>query len=676
MAIYDLASKCGDLFDELVAHENDPYGRCRENQIRFENWAFHHDIFEPKDLSLDEKLRHNAASFQKFVEAHLMFLSDLLNRIHGTSDGGTHPQIKVNEQEQKSLSDLISEEAEEFKCVVKGVDDLYRLSFLMISRLAQCKIIDMLGFAHHPDLLTFQHLCWQSVAILYPYIHRELRDRLGASMTRRYAAKFHQKFVQSTVQRLQTHPSTMTAGNGEPEESNEDRVPNKTEKARGIQHRTTISSRSDFTTGGSEQGQGILNDSLKLGSKLQQTWSDQFHQENYPDPPKRNADTISCEWCSADLPEETLKPGYWRQHVNADLMPYPCIAEECTESHAQFAEFVDWFNHMQGHDENWHKNIYRTLSWMSLIQNNQETSIQGTNSGSINADIDDNSSCGLSTIDSLEATEEELSESASISGSEFDPVLETPVPDNDPLNDWSHIPRRDVAPEEDEFLQQVIKSGAYQSHLNVEQQEPAPVHRRPHFTRSKQQANERRFICVFAPYGCTSAFSTRAEWKRHVSVEHLRFGFYRCDAKACKIPKASSSNGQSSHSGTCSLNEFKYKDGLVKHLRDIHSPWALSGSRRPSKRDRELFNDSIETIARRCWVLEFSAPEYSVCNFCSHEFYGQHYWDERMDHVGDHLERGDPEQAEDSGLRKWAVRERLIRKVGRHRWLLVSLNHT
>lgn len=45
-------------------------------------------------------------------------------------------------------------------------------------------------------------------------------------------------------------------------------------------------------------------------------------------------------------------------------MPYPCIAEECTESHAQFAEFVDWFNHMQGHDENWHKNIYRTLSWM------------------------------------------------------------------------------------------------------------------------------------------------------------------------------------------------------------------------------------------------------------------------------------------------------------------------
>ncbi|QSS56156.1 C2H2 finger domain-containing protein, mycelia-enriched transcript [Histoplasma capsulatum var. duboisii H88] len=192
------------------------------------------------------------------------------------------------------------------------------------------------------------------------------------------------------------------------------------------------------------------------------------------------------------------------------------------------------------------------------------------------------------------------------------------------------------------------------------------------FTRSKQQANERRFICVFAPYGCTSAFSTRAEWKRHVSVEHLQFGFYRCDAKACKIPKASSSNGQSSHSGPCSLNEFKYKDGLVKHLRDIHSPWALSGSRRPSKRDWELFNDSIETIARRCWVRESSAPEYSVCNFCSHEFYGQHYWDERMDHVGDHLERGDPEQPEDFGLRKWAVRERLIRKVGRHRWLLVS----
>ncbi|EER44818.1 conserved hypothetical protein [Histoplasma capsulatum H143] len=610
MAIYHQASKCSDLFDELVAHENGHVGLCSVIQERFERWAFHHDIFAPIVLSLDEKLRHHAASFQNFVEAHLMFLSDciarLLNRINRTSDGGTHPQTEVNEQEQKSLRDLISEEADEVKCVVKGVDDLYRLNYLITSRLAQCKIIDMLGFAHHPDFLTFQELCWGSVVILYPYIHRELRDRLGASMTRRYAATFRQKFAQPTVEKLQTHPNTMTAEDGEPEESNEDRVPNKTEKARGIQDWTTISSRSDFTRGGSKQGQGILNDSPKLGSKFQQTWSDQFHQENYPEPPKRNADTITCEWCSADLAEEILKPGYWRQHVNADLMPYPCIAEECTESHAQFAEFADWFNHMQSHEENWHKKIYTVTSWtcpdcfrdggkfissqhllvhllkyhtdvypveilktisrcsseelpraqdecllcgykleqtappkhlysgkrrkrppremksksartnlamsnpkphslsderpeddddislgsnsskimalhisghlqmlmlltvrLALIQNNQETSIQGTNSGSINADIDDNSSCGLSTNDSLEATEEELSESASTSDGEFDPVLETPVPDNDLLSDWSHIPRRDVAPEEDEFLQQVIKSGAYQSHLNL-----------------------------------------------------------------------------------------------------------------------------------------------------------------------------------------------------------------
>lgn len=287
-------------------------------------------------------------------------------------------------------------------------------------------------------------------------------------------------------------------------------------------------------------------------------------------------------------------------------MPYPCIEEECIESHAQFAEFADWFNHMQCHEENWHKKIYTVTSWtcpdcfrdggkfissqhllvhllkyhtdvypveilktisrcsseelpraqdecllcgykleqtapprhlysgkrrkrppremksksartnlamsnpkphslsderpeddddislgsnsskimalhisghlqmlmlltvrLALIQNNQETSIQDTNSGSVNAEIDDNSSCGLSATDSLTSTEEELSESASTSDSEFDPALETPVPDNDLLSDWSHIPRRDVALEEDEFLQQVIKSGAYQSHLNV-----------------------------------------------------------------------------------------------------------------------------------------------------------------------------------------------------------------
>ncbi|EZF70942.1 hypothetical protein H105_06858 [Trichophyton soudanense CBS 452.61] len=47
--------------------------------------------------------------------------------------------------------------------------------------------------------------------------------------------------------------------------------------------------------------------------------------------------------------------------------------------------------------------------------------------------------------------------------------------------------------------------------------------------RNRQSAADRIFTCVFAPYGCTSSFASKNEWKRHVLSQHLQLGFYRCD---------------------------------------------------------------------------------------------------------------------------------------------------
>ena len=41
-------------------------------------------------------------------------------------------------------------------------------------------------------------------------------------------------------------------------------------------------------------------------------------------------------------------------------------------------------------------------------------------------------------------------------------------------------------------------------------------------------------------------------------------------------------------------------------------------------------------------------------------FKGKIGWDERMEHVGRHLARGDKEEAEDIELRQWLIEEELL----------------
>lgn len=302
----------------------------------------------------------------------------MLNLINGTSNSGTQLQTELNEQKElKVQHELILEESDEFKWIVDGISRLHSLRVVIREGSARSKAIEMLGFANHPDFAPFKRLCSQSVRMLYPYAHPELQDRLSASMTRRYATIFHPRPRQSTLQSLHAYPSTTI--NEEPEGSNESRVSNKANR---------FSSQADRLRINAEQAQGISNDSRKVDRRPQQTSPDQFHQENYPKPPeKKNADTINCEWCSAVLAEETLEPRNWRyvytyyslviwraltlscirRHVDFDLTPYLCIADECMEAHTQFTEFDDWFNHMQGHGKRWHQEIYQVMSWICPV---------------------------------------------------------------------------------------------------------------------------------------------------------------------------------------------------------------------------------------------------------------------------------------------------------------------
>ncbi|MCJ1469814.1 hypothetical protein MMC07_008456 [Pseudocyphellaria aurata] len=219
-------------------------------------------------------------------------------------------------------------------------------------------------------------------------------------------------------------------------------------------------------------------------------------------------------------------------------------------------------------------------------------------------------------------------------------------------------------------------------------------------------SHTRPFTCSFHRYGCPATFGSKNEWKRHVSSQHLRPGIYRCDIGACvPLPnqhrrKSSTSSvgyqkslrgptgGDAAAATGAGHNDFNRKDLFTQHVRRMHGPHATA-----PRAEKDAFDASLETTQQRCWIALRESPPRSTCGFCLngrtadvHEageaeddategkevvFEGSGAWDDRMEHVGKHLERGETGEREDEGLRDWMVRQGLV-SMERGAWRVVG----
>ena len=201
----------------------------------------------------------------------------------------------------------------------------------------------------------------------------------------------------------------------------------------------------------------------------------------------------------------------------------------------------------------------------------------------------------------------------------------------------------------------------------------------------------RPFTCTFRLYGCSANFGSKNEWKRHVSSQHLRLGIWRCDLGAClpqhTLPSPTLQRpwrkGREITEETdveeLVYNDFNRKDLFTQHLRRMHAPPGSS-----PRAEHEKFNASLDLASKRCLQSTREPPSYSVCGYCPPEstgnavvFRGPGSWENRMEHVGRHLESGHGENRtwrEDLVLRNWMVQERLIEEVHSGVWRLPGLS--
>jgi hypothetical protein len=174
----------------------------------------------------------------------------------------------------------------------------------------------------------------------------------------------------------------------------------------------------------------------------------------------------------------------------------------------------------------------------------------------------------------------------------------------------------------------------------------------------------RPFPCPLAAYGCQSTFTSKNEWKRHVSTQHIKLGFWRCDM----CPPTDPHN--------IVYNDFNRKDLFTQHLRRMHATHQYSLAVQPAAASLPnasgqitISDEAILAHQERCYMQLRSNPPRSGCLFCSRTFSGDSGWDERMEHVGAHFEQerkrggkltGPEDWREDAVLQHWLEQEGLI----------------
>ncbi|KAL9085368.1 MAG: hypothetical protein Q9165_007659 [Trypethelium subeluteriae] len=193
----------------------------------------------------------------------------------------------------------------------------------------------------------------------------------------------------------------------------------------------------------------------------------------------------------------------------------------------------------------------------------------------------------------------------------------------------------------------------------------------------------RPFPCPLAPYNCPSAFGSKNEWKRHISSQHLRLGFWRCDLCVDHADRH---------------NDFNRKDLFTQHLRRMHGQElqqqqsvsaSASGPGGAGQKQGEggggggsggggsgggnPTTDAEAEIVKRCYRELRQPPMASACLFCSKRFDGPGSWEDRVEHVGKHFETErkagrDPVPTErwtvDQDLQGWLLHEGMIGQSG------------
>lgn len=286
---------------------------------------------------------------------------------------------------------------ESLKAVEDTLSRMNRLGVTIRQSSGAKAIMRARKFAETLDLGYFTSLCSAAVQFLYPGAQESLKAYLSHLMTDLYARIQH---LESRRRNLETRRART------PRLPTIDEAPADVNSTAGQSFQETAPPVLSHIVQPSFQGSVSQSDlsSVRMSYVLDhlrgpkqastispKTFSIQVNQANYPRPPASEGKSTRCEYCSELLREDDLGGSAWRyvgpllqihdlkliclscsRHIDRDLKPYACLAEQCPEVDAVFPSFEAWFEHMQMHGRRWHQKNYQTTSWRCVICGDQQ----------------------------------------------------------------------------------------------------------------------------------------------------------------------------------------------------------------------------------------------------------------------------------------------------------------
>ncbi|KAK3349608.1 hypothetical protein B0T25DRAFT_548547 [Lasiosphaeria hispida] len=372
--LYNLALMCEGLFDSpAFGHpgtRQQIISQWKEYQQRFAIWTSQLGVFARQSQSLDARLR-KVPEVQDLIARLLEILRRGLSQF-------SQNQAPVGECEQKMVREV------QLSALATIEEALTRLSRLGVEIRAasrgriQTKIHE---FASRLDLLPVLGICQAIVSSLYPATHETLKLHLCKGMVDIYARI---RYLEHRQEQLQTRrPVASAQGAAMPtiEEHEESERTADEYRSRSLGEGPTntlgkfvskplvqrqFGSQSGLSTVDTVQMRRLLKrvQGPAITTSERKTSSVQAKQGKYPRPQAAQGTKIfKCAWCFQVLDSTTLSEDDWRRHVNSDLRPYRCMAENCSESHPSFATFDEWSKHMDGHSRWWYQRVFSTQGW-------------------------------------------------------------------------------------------------------------------------------------------------------------------------------------------------------------------------------------------------------------------------------------------------------------------------
>ena len=243
-----------------------------------------------------------------------------------------------------------------------------------------------------------------------------------------------------------------------------------------------------------------------------------------------------------------------------------------------------------------------------------------------------------------------------------------------------------------------------------------------------KKLHTRAYHCVFHFAGCTSTFANKNEWKRHVASKHLLLQYWLCQEGGCArasnnspeppatrpVAKNRSRSFRSSAAqaaaaaasavattASASLDPplpngaiFNRRDLYTQHLRRMHMPPNMKKQAKQQSRKNggsgsnsttvglvPEWEERLRAMASRAIRTRCMVPIFMRCPalHCDAEFSGSEAWDQRMEHVGRHLEHAAAHEepriefggADDTTLIDWASRPDVaVIRWNAGRWVL------